>query len=279
MGHQPGKILVTSRGVNRIEVGGEFDYEMVDITSESGLNYHVDAFQPEIIINAAAMTEVDRCEKEKIEAWEVNVEGVRNLVRAANRAGARLVHMSSDFVFDGTAGPYKENDRTNPVNFYGNTKVEGERIIVSEANTWTIIRTILVYGYLSAGVRSNFVIWLNEKLRKNEPVKLVTDQYRMPTLAEDLASAILLLTLHGHQGIFHVSGEESVSIYEFGQMVCRVFELDEDLISPVRSGLFNEQSRRPARTGFNLDKIKESIDFQSCSLQKGLEIIRTQMAL
>lgn len=267
------EVIATSRGFNRVDRFNRFIYEPLDITITSEVSAVIQKHLPDVIINTAAMARVDNCEEDKAECWKVNVDGARNLALEANKIDAFLIQLSTDFVFDGLKGPYAENDEPNPVNFYGVSKLESETIIKSLANKWAIVRTILVYGQPLTGDKSNIVLWAKQNLEKNKPIRVVMDQFRMPTYVMDLARACGKIGFEEKEGLFHISGNNSMSILEIVYGVADYFKLDKSRITPVLSSDLNEKGKRPSNTGFNIHKAFIELDFRPHSLEEGLVLM------
>ncbi|MBU0764884.1 MAG: SDR family oxidoreductase [Bacteroidetes bacterium] len=269
-------VVATSLSANRMPHNESYLFELMDITNASEINYIFSKHQPDIIINTAAMTSVDVCEENRADCWKVNVEGPALLAAAANNIGARLIQISTDFVFDGLTGPYSEEATPNPVSFYGISKLEAERMTVAAAKRWSVIRTILVYGFNTNMSRPTFVQWVVNNLSENKSIRVVDDQFRAPTLDEDLASACIEAAARDVDGFWHVSGRDFLSIYDFAVMIAGIFGLDGSLITPVNSTELNEKGKRPPRTGFILDKAITGLGYNPCSLSEGLQKVRTQ---
>ncbi|MBV6646586.1 MAG: NAD(P)-dependent oxidoreductase, partial [Cyclobacteriaceae bacterium] len=179
-------VIATARGTNRNPVGN-YTYHTMDIADEQQVASIVDQLRPDVIINTAAMTQVDDCERDQDLCRCLNVEAVRYLVKACDLSNVFLIHLSTDFIFDGAAGPYTEEDEPNPLSYYGQSKLDAEQIIKSSPIRWAIARTMLVYGIAHDMSRSNIILWVKKNLEQGSPIRVVNDQWRMPTLAEDLA--------------------------------------------------------------------------------------------
>ena len=188
-----------------------------------------------------------------------------------------LIHLSTDFVFDGENGPYREEDKPNPPSFYAQSKYDSEKIVEQSQLPWTIIRTIIIYGVSENMSRSNLVMWVVKSLRKGERIHVITDQFRAPTLAEDLAEACLSAAMKNKTGIYHVSGSETKSILEWAYETAEFFHLDKSLIEPVSSSALNQPARRPPRTGFIIDKAIRELDYRPRSFKEGLAIVKEQL--
>jgi len=253
-----------------------FDFTQLDITRRSDVRSLVTSFQPDAILNAAARSDVDWCEEHREDAWGVNVVGVENLVDAAKKVNARLVHVSSDYVFDGKNGPYREDDRPNPLNYYGKTKLAGENAVRASGLPHAIIRTIVVYG-AGIGVRENFALWVVHNLRRHQPISCETDQVSSPTSVADLALAVVRAFEFQEEGLFHVCGSDQLSRYEFALQIAEIFGLDTGLIAPTISEGLARPARRPPVTGFITLKAETALRFRPMGTRQGLSLLRREL--
>lgn len=270
--------LATARGKNRTKNLGTASYVSMDITDRQGIENVLSEFRPDVIIHGAAMTHVDECEQHKELAYNLNVLGTQNIVDAAKELGAHVVHISTDFIFDGQDGPYNEEGIPNPVSYYGETKLQAEHI-VQTVDSWSILRTVLVIGIAEDLSRSNIVLWAKGALEKAQPIRVVDDQFRTPTLAEDLAQGALLAATQRAQGIFNISGPDFMSIYELVESVAEHFGLSMATVTRVDSSTLNQPAVRPPRTGFNISKAVENLGYRPHSFKEALEIIAQQAGL
>jgi dTDP-4-dehydrorhamnose reductase len=252
------------------------EYIRCDITDKNRIENVLGNTKPDFVFHTAAFTDVDGCETQKNKAWAVNVLGTESVASACRRFGIRLIHMSTDYVFDGNSGPYGETDIPNPINYYGKTKLESEKIVQSLLHDAVIARTMVLYGF-ALFVRNNFVTWLVHKLKRREPVRIVDDQYGNTTLADDLAQALLLLYEKNAKGIYHTSGEEWLNRYEFALKIAEAFDLDQSLISPTTSDAYKQPAPRPLRSGLKTDKMRAEFGFVFSSTSEGLRQVRDQM--
>ena len=251
-----------------------FSYKNISITEKDKLEEFFASFKPEIVINAGAYTDVDGCEKNKEKAWEVNVEGVKNLSELCRENKAKLVQLSTDYIFDGKAGPYSEEDTPNPEGYYGLTKLESEKVIPGNKIDFLIVRTNVLYGK-SLGETHNFVLWLVEKLKNREEVKIVTDQYSNPTLADNLAEAIKEATEKNISGVLNIAGGEKIlSRYEFALKIAEKFNLDQSLIKKVLTSELNLPAPRPLKGGLKIDRAKSLLKTELLDVEKGLEYLK-----
>jgi len=299
-------IIATSKGENRLLEKQGYQYEQLDISDKNQVENIFKKHQPDVVMNTAAMTNVDACETHKEECWQANVIAVQNIVdvltslkfpafgrtspalnstsptpvltRESPPYDPQLIHLSTDFIFDGEkGGPYTEEDKPNPLSYYALSKWEGEKIVQAGKIKWAILRTIIVYGIVDNMSRSNIVLWAKDALSKGQKINVVDDQYRSPTLAEDLAQGCILAALKKAEGIYNVSGKDIMSILELVTRVADFWKLDKSTITPIKSATLNQAARRPARTGFILDKARKVLGYQPHSFEEGLAILDKQL--
>lgn len=271
------KLVATSKGANRYPVKDGYGYAEMDILNAFQVREVIEMYSPDAIVHTAAMTNVDTCEANKVLCRQLNVDAVQNLISICEEKSIQLIYLSTDFVFDGADGPYKEEDAVNPVSYYGESKVLAEALLKNSKANWTILRTILVYGITSDMSRSNIVLWAKEALEKSSPINVVNDQWRMPTLAEDLAEACLLAVEKNAKGIYHVSGKDYMSIADLVRKVADYWGLDQSFINEISSASLNQTAKRPIRTGFVLDKTIRDLGYRPHSFEEGLAILDQQM--
>lgn len=271
-------LIATSKGPNRYPVKAGYVYVDMDILDPAVVKNVIEIHKPDAIIHTAAMTNVDTCEDQKELAYRLNVEAVRTLVDQCQRHNIQLVHLSTDFIFDGADGPYDELAAPNPLSYYGKTKLEAEEVIkTSQCCKWAILRTIIVYGIVSDMSRSNIVLWAKGALEKGGAINVVNDQWRMPTLAEDLADCCLLAVEKDAFGVYNASGKDMMSISELVGRVADFWHLDKSLINEISAEALNQTAKRPARTGFILDKTINELGYNPHSFEEGLEIVNQQL--
>jgi dTDP-4-dehydrorhamnose reductase len=270
-------LIATAKGPNRYPTASGYTYAEMDILNPENVRQVLEQYRPDSIIHTAAMTNVDTCEEEKELAYALNVEAVRTLVGLCESLQIQLVHLSTDFIFDGAHGPYTEEAKPNPLSYYGETKLQAEQLIQNTNAHWVILRTILVYGIVSDMSRSNIVLWAKGALEKGQPLNIVNDQWRMPTLAEDLAEICLSAVEKSAQGIYNASGKDMMSVSELVARVADYFNLDKTLIHEVSGATLNQKARRPGRTGFDLRKSIAELDYKPHSFEEGLKILDKQM--
>ncbi|MBI1221371.1 MAG: sugar nucleotide-binding protein [Bacteroidetes bacterium] len=269
--------LATGAGANRHPMGEKLAYRSMDIRNKDEIDALFADFRPDTVIHAAAMTNVDQCELEKDACTALNVTAVNYLIDACNQYDGHLIHLSTDFIFDGKGGPYKEEDRPNPISFYGESKLVGEKMIQEKAKKWAIVRTVLVYGIVKDMSRSNIVLWAKNALESGKEINVVTDQYRSPTLAEDLALGCRLIEQQEAQGIFHISGKDFMSVYELVQRVAAYWNLPINHMHPSTSEGIKQAAKRPPVTGFILDKAIRELGYAPRSFEEGLAVINAEL--
>jgi len=269
--------VATSKGANRYPVTEGYTYAEMDILDPENVKAVIEQYQPDAIIHTAAMTNVDTAEEQQELAHRLNVEAVQTLIELSENHNIQLIHLSTDFIFDGAEGPYDELAAPNPLSYYGRTKLEAEEVIKNSKCKWAILRTILVYGISSDMSRSNIVLWAKGALEKGTPIKVVNDQWRTPTLAEDLADCCLLAVEHDAQGVYNASGKDFMSVAELVHRVADYWKLDKSTITEVSSSTLNQDARRPARTGFILDKAIADLGYQPRSFEEGLALLDQQV--
>ena len=272
------RLIATSRGEDRTPEPGGYLYLPMDCTDEASVHRAFDEMHPDVVIHTAAMTNVDACELEPVNCRLQNVTAVEHLVGAAKNIGTHFIYLSTDFIFDGEAGPYSETDEPRPLSIYGQSKLDAERIVIASGlMKWAIARTIIVYGVAQGLSRSNVVLWAKNALEKGQPINVVHDQWRMPTLAEDLADGCILIAKQGSTGIYNLSGPDGMSILELVQRVGRFFDLDPSVINPITSASLSQPAKRPPRTGFVLDKARKELGYSPRGFEEGLAVLRDQL--
>jgi dTDP-4-dehydrorhamnose reductase len=253
-----------------------FDYTQLDITKKSDVKSLLSSFHPTVIINAAGATNVDWCELHREEAWKINVVGVENLSEAARRVGARLIHISTDYVFDGKHGPYSEEDIPNPLSYYGKSKLASENSLRIANIPYAILRTILLYGN-GIGVRDNFPLWVVKSLRAHATVRCAEDQIGNPTHINDLAYAVIKAYELNRNGVYHVCGSQRISRYDFAVQTAEAFGLDTALIQKVKSADLQQVAQRPLVTGFITLKAETEFGLKPMDTAQGLTLLKREL--
>jgi len=245
-------------------------YKKCDLLDRDALKQLVIDFEPDQVINCAAYTNVDGAEDEREVCWNGNVMTVENLIYAARKVNARILHISTDYIFDGKDGPYTENAVANPLGFYGRSKLAAENALRASPLEYTIVRTMVLYGK-SRNNRPDFVGWLINQLQHDRPVNIVTDQIGNTTLNDDLALSIWEVIKQDFCGIINIAGREIVSRHAFAQTIADVFDLDASLINPITTDELNQKAPRPLKSGLVVDKALYELCLNLSDVRQGLQ--------
>ncbi|MCX5715745.1 MAG: SDR family oxidoreductase [Candidatus Omnitrophica bacterium] len=241
----------------------------LDMSQKAEIKDVFGRIKPEAVIIPGSITAVDFSEQNQDLAWRVNVEGIKNVAVLSKKAGAFVLYYSTDYIFDGKAGPYSETDKPNPINFYGRTKLEAERVIQKELKgSFLIIRPCSIYGYEKNG--NNFAMQVLTSLKADKNFTSFRDQYGTPTYSEDLSEISLKLFSNKKEGIFNVAGPDFINRVQFSKDIADVFGLDAGLIKEIGSTKGRQLAKRPLRGGFKIDKLKRELGFSTLPLKEGL---------
>lgn len=274
-GRQPISASLEPESLNRFL--GAFPYFPLDITDAAAVRNLLARLRPEAVIHTAAFTAVDACETQRDLSRRVNVEGTANVAAACREIDARLVHLSTEYVFDGESGPYTEEDLPRPISHYGLTKLESEKSVRERCSDWVIGRTTVLFGR-APNVRPSFVAWLVDKLSRGERIRVVDDQIGSPTLADSLARMLVGLLDSDRGGIYNTVGDTILDRHAFAVMAAKLFGLEPALIDRVKTPELGQPAPRPLRAGLIMDKFKR--DFPSVPVltaQQALEELQRQM--
>ncbi|HDP74718.1 MAG TPA: SDR family oxidoreductase [Bacteroidales bacterium] len=238
------------------------------------INHMVDDIRPETVVHCAALSSPDACEVDRYACHRMNVGLTKRIVSACVNYNVHLVFLSTDFIFDGAKDNYTELDMPNPVNYYGESKVEAEKLIQASGVVNTIVRTSLVYGVETKLSRPNILTRVIDNLRKNKQYKVPSDQIRTPTYAPDLASAISQICLNRVTGIYNISGDRIISVADFAILAAKAFNLNHELLLPVNSNDLAEAAPRPKTTPLDISKAKNDLNFTPTPIEMALEKIK-----
>lgn len=251
-------------------------YKKIDITQKNQVRELISNFFPDYIINTAAFTNVDKSEVEKENAWKINVNGVENISLYAWTVDAHLIHFSTDYIFDGKSGPYSENDKPNPICYYGRTKLASENSMRASGVRFTVIRTNILYGPAKYG-RPDFVRWVINSVREGKVIRIVADQIGNPTYVDDLVSAISSVIEFKKEGIYNIGGPEFLSRFDFALRIADYFDLDEKLIQPIKTKELNQPAPRPLKSGLITLKAETELGFKPRSIEKSFESMKKEL--
>ncbi|MCP9746955.1 SDR family oxidoreductase [Lacihabitans sp. CS3-21] len=271
------EVIATARGENRLPFSENYRFISLDITKKEEVDSVFDTEKPDVVIHTAAMTNVDQCETEKDACWDLNVKAVEYLLASSKKHNSFFVHLSTDFIFDGKEGPYDEQAEANPLSFYGWSKYAAEKLVINSDVKWAIARTVLVYGIAHDMSRTNIILWVKNSLEQGKSINVVNDQWRTPTLAEDLADGCILIAQKEAEGIFNISGKDLLNPFQMAIMTADYFNLDKSLITEVDGTKFTQPAKRPAKTGFILDKPIEVLGFNPKTFQEGIAFVAEQI--
>jgi len=271
------ELIATSKGENRISEKTGYNYISLDITKKEELEKVILSEKPNVIINTAAMTNVDACEDKKQECDALNIDAVKYLTDVSCQIDAHLIHISTDFIFDGENGPYSEDDVPNPLSYYGLSKLKSETILLESSCRWTVLRTIIVFGVAENLSKGNIVIWAKEVLEKGGTLNIIDDQFRSPTLAEDLADSCILSFQKQKYGVYNVSGKDIMSIYEIVERIAKYYNYSTKNLNKISTSTLNQIATRPLKTGFILTKSINELGYNPHSFEECLTIIDKQL--
>jgi len=247
----------------------------LDITNQKLVLSLFSKFKPNTIIHTASETNVDKCETHKEHAWKVNTEGTKNIALACKKTNTKLIYISSDYVFDGEKGLYTEKDKPNPINYYGVTKFEGENQVVQHCKNYSILRTSVLYGWHPW--KQNFATWIINQLKQNKEITVVEDHYNTPTLADNLAKITIEVVQKDLQGLYHASGSERISRYQFAKQIAKAFNLDFNLIKPIKMNQLTAWiAKRPKDSSLNTDKIQKQLKTKPLNITEGLNRMKKE---
>ncbi len=257
----------------------------LDKTNEAKTHSLITKINPDVVIDCSALHNVNYCETHKDETWNVNVIATKNIAELCKQINARMIYISTDYVFDGKDKNYNENSTPNPLNYYGISKLKAEETIANSKISYAIARTSLVFGWnpgeikgqtSSSGKSMNFVIWALNKLKNNENLKIVTDQYSTPTLADNLAENLLVLSDSDVNGIFHIVGKDCINRYKFTLKIAEIFNFSKDLVAPVTSEMFEQIAKRPMCCCLNSIKAQEILKIEALTIEDSLLKMKEQ---
>jgi dTDP-4-dehydrorhamnose reductase len=262
----------------RAEEPRKYSYIPLDITNKEKVKSAVKDYKPDIIINAAAYTNVDGCETERELSWRVNVDAVKNLIIASRYNASKIIHISTDYIFDGVKGGYDEDATPNPLSFYGKSKLASENALFASGVSSAVIRTMIIYGN-GKNVKKNFALWLVDKLGNNEPVRIVDDQFGMPTMVDDLGLALIRIVDRERTGVYNVCGSEYLNRYEFAVKLADIFEYDSSMIEPIKTSELQQAAVRPMNSSFVLLKAETELGLKTLNVTDGLYMLKSQLGM
>jgi len=270
------ELLATS--VEEKSVDDSVEYLSSDIKNRDTIKKVVHDYCPDFIIHTAAFTNVDLSEKLREDAWKINVKGVEYIAEAARAIDAHIIHISTDYIFDGKDGPYSENAIPNPVGYYGRTKLASENALRISGSLFTILRTNVLYG-IALKSRPDFVRWVINSLDKNESIRIVKDQINNPTFIDDLVQGINKIIEFRKTGTYNIGGQEFLSRYDFTLRIADYFDLDKNLITPITTAELKQPAKRPLKSGLLILKAETELGYKPHTINESLTAMRKELDL
>ena len=253
-------------------------YIQLDLTDRGRVKSQLSGLKPEIIINTAAFTDVDGCESKTEACWLINAKAIEEMIDVSQAFSPLFVQISTDYVFDGNSGPYRETDTPKPLGYYGLSKYAAEKTIRNSNLEYIIARSMILFGW-GKDVRLNFVTWVVDQLKKRKKIRVVNDQIGNPTYTDDLAEALLRLIRKEEYGLFHIAGNEICSRFEFACKIAEIFDLDRSLIQEIKTSDLGQKAPRPMNSSFVLDKLSNTVDWLPSKLTDALKKLKSQLQL
>ncbi|AEV97361.1 NAD(P)-dependent oxidoreductase [Niastella koreensis] len=269
------QVVATGRGESRLpfEPSGNYSYHSMDIANAFDTYAVMNRERPDVVVHAAAMTQVDECELQPEQCDRINVQGTAQILTDAETFSSHFIYISTDFVFDGEKGNYSEDDEPLPISLYGFTKLQAESMVQTSELPFAIVRTCLVYGNLLKGTRSNIVSWAKDSLEQGKTIQVVSDQVRTPTYVGDLAKGIVLIIEKKATGIYNISGKDWLTPYDIAIKTANKYQLDAGRIVKVDASTFKQPGRRPLKTGFVIEKARKELGYEPMSFDEGLNLM------
>ncbi|MDP4221009.1 MAG: SDR family oxidoreductase [Bacteroidota bacterium] len=247
-------------------------YQKLDVTERNEVKEAIALYKPDVIVHCAGLVDVDRCEHDRELAWKTNVRSVEHIIEAARKTDARMVHISSDYVFDGTRTPYAENAVPSPLNYYGRTKLASENALRSSGVNHCILRGAFFYG-VEVHRKPSFAINVIKALTRNETFEAFTDLYAPPTLVDDIALAVIRAVEYKKNGIYHIAGPEMISRYEFAKRIATAFHLNPELVIPIPFVASETRADRPRHSSFVTLKAQTELGLRITGIDEGLQVM------
>jgi len=270
------ELLATS--VEEKSVFDSVEYTQVDIKDRDSIKKVIYDYCPDFIVHTAAFTNVDLSEKLREDAWKINVKGVEYIAEAARTIDAHIIHISTDYIFDGKNGPYDENAIPDPVGYYGRTKLASENTLRISGTFFTILRTNVLYG-IAQNSRPDFVRWVISSLNNNEEIRIVKDQIGNPTFIDDLVQGINKIIEFRKTGVYNIGGKEFLSRFDFTLRIAEYFNLDKKLILPITTDELKQPARRPLKSGLLILKAETELGYKPHTISESLAAMKKELAL
>lgn len=261
-------VIAAGKGPSRISKCSDAKYAQVELTNREDVEQMLLRYSPEVIIHTAALSKPDECENDKNYCLNVNVETTRYLLEGSD---GHFVYLSTDFIF-GENGPHAEDDETGPLNFYGESKLMAEKLVTQSGKMHTVVRPVFIYGAAGQGMRPSFLHWVKNNLEEKKEIKVVSDQSRTPTYAEDICKGIEAIINKQATGVFNLAGKDILSPYEMAIKTAQVLQLDSSLIKKVTAETFPEPVKRAKRSGLKIEKAQQELGYNPVSFEEGVRL-------
>lgn len=265
--------LLATDSVSNNDIVWQVPFFNLDITDAYQIRTVLQDTKPDVLINLAAMTDVDGCEINPDQAELVNTTAVGYLIEHFN---GQFIQISTDYVFDGKAGPYSEDDKTNPISVYGKTKLDAETIVQRPGKDWVILRTNVLFDYYP-GTQASFIKWVIDSLKAEKTINVVNDQWNNPTWTHSLAEIIELVVKNDVQGLYNYGGADYLNRFDFARLIANIFDLNESFIMPIKTKSLKQSAPRPLLGGVKTAKIENYFNIKCADLKETLIKIKTQM--
>lgn len=248
-----------------------------DVSNKNQVEQLFKKVKPEVVVHAASLTDVDKCELNKELAWKINVKGTRNIAQVAKTSRFFLIYISTDYVFNGETGMYTETDKPEPINYYGLTKLKAEELVKDLLDEYCVARTSVIYGSTPASGKINFALWIFNKLRRSEQIKIVADQWNSPTLNTNLAEMTMEIIKRKLEGTFHLSGATRISRYDFAKLIAETFNLDANLMNPSTVAEFSWVAKRPPDSSLDTTKAQQTLKSKPLQINQALKKLKQEL--
>lgn len=269
------EIIATYLGNYNMENTNRIKYNKLDVRDKEEYHHLFKEFKPETVIHTASIGSPDYAEKNKNETWAINVGGTQNILNNCEQFGAKFIYISSNGIYDGNKAPYCEDDKAEPINYYGQTKLEGERVTQKAKIPYAIVRPILMYGWNHPFERPNIITITLSKVQKGEKIFAYDDVFSNPLFAQNCAKAIWEIVKEQKYETFNIGGRDRLSVYQLLKEAAKIFNLDENLIMPVQQGFFNELVKRPKDTSYVTEKMRRVLKIEPLSVFEGLSLMKS----
>jgi len=256
-----------------------FQILTADVTDRKQMQAVFEWAKPDVVIHTAAIGSVDFAERNREQTRKVNVGGTEVVAELCRIFKSRLIYISSNAVFDGCSPLYSESAPVNPINYYGQLKVEAENIVRESNLSWAIVRPILLYGWPYQGERDNPVVWWVRSLENGKPIKVVDNVFSKPLSVWSCADVVWAVIRQQQTGIYHAAGRDHLSLYQFALQVAEVFDLDARLITPVPDSYFPEIAPRPRDTSFDTSEMENKLGVKPIGVNEGLRRMKAERTI